>query len=123
MRLRPRCLTPEAVRRRTEWANRIALAAHAAPPPGLFEGPLALQLVFFRTRPKSLSKRVIWPLTRPDTENMIKGLADALEGIVYRDDAQLVMLAAVKRFAAHGTGPGVRITVEALDSMSGRLPG
>ncbi len=100
------------VRRHTAWANRITLAAQAVRPPVPLAGALTARLVFYRTRPKS-ARRVRWPTTRPDLGNLSKGLLDALEGIVYHDDAQLVELAEAKRFADESpTGqPGVAIFI------------
>jgi Holliday junction resolvase RusA-like endonuclease len=101
--------------RNTDWSNRIALAAAASRPPAIFEGALKATLTFTRTRPTSLKKSVDYPTTRPDLDNMSKKLLDALEGIVYRDDAQLVMLTKVKRF---GDTPGVAIRIEALPPLA-----
>ena len=100
------------IRRHTEWGNRVALAANAAKPPALFQGPLTVVLEFHRARPMSTKKSVTEPITRPDLGNLSKGLLDALQGIVYRDDAQIVELLERKRFA-DGRGPGVAITVSA----------
>lgn len=100
------------VRRHTEWCNRIALAAQAAKPAALLEGALTARLVFYRTRPKA-ARHGRWPTTRPDLGNLSKGLLDALEGIIYADDAKIVDLAEAKRYADESpTGqPGVRIFV------------
>jgi len=98
------------IRRHTEWGNRVALAANQARPPALFAGPLTVALEFHRQRPTSAKKSVTEPITRPDLGNLSKGLLDALQGIVYRDDAQIVELRERKRFAGP-EGPGVAITV------------
>ena len=57
-----------------------------------FEGPLVLEVDwFFGTK----DKRKIadhWKITRPDTDNMIKGLKDCLtEAGFWKDDAQVVL--------------------------------
>jgi Holliday junction resolvase RusA-like endonuclease len=46
--------------------------------------------------------------SRPDVENSVKGCMDALQGIVYRDDAQIVHLIARK---CYGERPLLEITV------------
>lgn len=99
-------------RRNTGWAQRIALAAQAARPPRPLEGPVRAVLTFFRTRPVSAPKSVTHPATRPDLGNLSKGLLDCLEGIVYRDDAQIVELVERKVFAT--MQPGVRIEIEGV---------
>ena len=101
-------------RRHTEWSNRIALAAAATRPPVLFTGPLRVTLEFSRRRPGSLPKRITAPVQRPDLGNLSKGLLDALGGVVYADDAQVVELIERKRFAGPGMAPGVAIRVETL---------
>jgi Holliday junction resolvase RusA-like endonuclease len=99
------------IRRHTEWGSRVALTANQTRPPALFAGALTVVLEFHRTRPRSARKTITQPITRPDLENCAKGLLDALQGIVYRDDAQIVELLARKRFADDDRGPGVAITV------------
>jgi Holliday junction resolvase RusA-like endonuclease len=59
-------------------------------PPALLEGPLELQVVFHLPRPKSLPKRVTHHVKKPDCTNLVKGIEDALNGILWRDDSQLV---------------------------------
>lgn len=101
--------------RNSEWSNRVAMAAAAAPPHELFSGALKASLTFTRTRPASLKRGVDYPTTRPDLDGYAKKLLDALNGIVYRDDAQLVQITLVKRF---GDMPGVEIRVEAVPPLA-----
>lgn len=86
--------TPEA----KSYKNHVkacAAAAMAGRPP--LEGPLALEVGVIRLRPKSC-KRVLFPVTRPDCSNYLKILEDACNGIVWRDDAQLVSVRIRKLF-------------------------
>ena len=48
------------------------------------------------------------PTGRPDLDNLIKALTDACNGIVWRDDAQIVRLMAEKRYSEQ---PGASISV------------
>jgi len=98
-------------RRHTDWGNRVALAAAQARPAALLEGPLAVTVTVFRSRPKA-AKRAVWPVTRPDLDNVLKAL-DVLQGLVMRNDAQIVRVVAEKRYAADS--PGLAITVTALE--------
>lgn len=78
-------------------------------------GPVELRLVFERARLKSDPDRV-WKTTRPDAENLIKGTADALTGLVWVDDSQVAVL-----LVAEVYGDGDRITVQVSDlSEAGR---
>jgi Holliday junction resolvase RusA-like endonuclease len=73
--------------------------------------PISVFFTFYLIRPKSLPKKVIWPAKRPDLENYIKGTMDALQGLLFSDDAQVVRLEATKVFDPR---PGVSIRVEEL---------
>ena len=65
---------------------------------------LTVSLVFHVKRPKSVSatKRPL-PTVKPDIDNLVKGVLDCLNGIVIEDDAQVVSLAAEKRYAQQGS--------------------
>lgn len=64
----------------------------------LMEGELSLSLRVFRSIPKSFSKKKtapaiegkVRPATRPDLDNYVKGALDAINGIVMKDDSQIV---------------------------------
>lgn len=48
------------------------------------------------------------PTTKPDIDNVLKALADAMNQVVWRDDSQLVQVVMSK---AYGAAPGVRVQV------------
>ena len=52
--------------------------------------------------------------TKPDADNIIKAAVDALNGIVFRDDSQIVGMIARKGYSER---PAVTIRVRALDAM------
>jgi Holliday junction resolvase RusA-like endonuclease len=54
------------------------------------------------------------PTCKPDADNLLKAIADALQGVVY-DDAAIVDVRVVK---ASGEQPGLRIQAEALAATS-----
>ena len=72
--------------------------------------PLAVQIVFEVARPASAPKRVLHPCKRPDIDNLTKSVLDAADGILWFEDAQVVSLSAVKRFASEG--PCIHLTVQ-----------
>ena len=59
---------------------------------------LALDVVAYRSIPKSTSKKkrvmmeygTLLPITKPDWDNIGKSVSDALNGIAYHDDSQVV---------------------------------
>lgn len=76
-----------------------------------FERGTALHLsaVFYRTRPKSSKKSVIFPVTKPDWDNYGKLLADALESFVYDNDSQITTAVIKKRF---GSPPRIELELK-----------
>lgn len=84
---------------------RLAAAEHA--PAALLEGPLAVMVTAYRSIPKSFSKRKaaaaeageIYPTGRPDADNYLKGVKDALKGVMWVDDSQVVDAYARKRYS------------------------
>tara|TARA_R110000796_G_scaffold250114_1_gene378670 strand:- start:11 stop:406 length:396 start_codon:yes stop_codon:yes gene_type:complete len=81
------------------------------------EGPLRLTITFSMQIPKSWSKRkqadaelgVIRPTGRPDLDNLAK-VIDALNGLCFKDDSQVVEIYAVKKY---GT-PQTSILIEGI---------
>jgi len=77
--------------------------------------PLRLTAVFFRLRPRSLSKRVIFPVTKPDGNNFESLLFDALQHYVYPNDSQITTCTWAKRYCAPGQVPHIRLTIREDD--------
>lgn len=78
--------------------------------------PLVLWVTFYVVRPKSAPKRVKHPVTRPDLDNYLKTLLDALDKFAFPDDAQIVSINAVKAFALEGQSPRIEFILEREDS-------
>jgi crossover junction endodeoxyribonuclease RusA len=105
------------------WRNDIRSAADAAMDgEGLILSPVLVRMTFVFPRPKShygtgknagvLKTRA--PLHRasaPDLDKLIRAVGDALTGVVFRDDAQIVTVEAHK---INGETPGVRVSLVAL---------
>lgn len=72
----------------------------------LLEGDLRLEVDYYFPIPKSTSKKnkelmlreVIRHNKRPDLDNLIKAIADALNNIAYQDDSQIVEVEAKKYY-------------------------
>ena len=73
------------------------------------DGPVIVTCVFWFAKPRSTPRRVTHKITKPDVDKLVRGILDALTGIVFRDDAQVVECHAYKAFA---DAPGARIIVE-----------
>lgn len=83
------------------------------------EGAVRVNVSLFVIPPESWSNKkrlaalagAVYPTTKPDIDNVIKLLADAMNGIVWRDDKQMVDLRVQKRYASAAS---VVVLVEAL---------
>lgn len=63
------------------------LLQKASPP--CFEGPVILDIHVCCARPKSAKKRK-YPTVKPDLSNVLKLIEDACNGILFKDDSQVV---------------------------------
>lgn len=73
------------------------------------DGPVALTIYFCFKRPKSV-KPGSPHVKRPDLDNLAKTVKDALTGLAWHDDSQVIDLHAFKRYT---TGkPRTEITIE-----------
>lgn len=95
-----------------KWCYQMA--AHGARFPD--NEPLSMLVVAYRPIPKSASakKKSLMragaerPITKPDWDNVGKIVSDALNGIAYRDDSQIVDARVVKRYSDN---PMVKVSV------------
>jgi Holliday junction resolvase RusA-like endonuclease len=78
-------------------------------------GPLHLHVDFHMPRPKSLPKRVSHHTKKPDLDKLLRAVKDALTGIVWHDDAQVVHVVASKDYAGGSEMPRVNVRVESVD--------
>lgn len=81
--------------------------------------PVQVGIKAFYEIPKSFSKkkkeaaaaREIYPTTKPDCDNIIKVVLDALNGLAYDDDKQVVSVSCEKYYGETGY---LRITVQEI---------
>jgi crossover junction endodeoxyribonuclease RusA len=94
------------------WEQRIATEAQAVAGNYLFPGAVVLTVTFHLPRPKSLPRRMVHHMTRPDCDKATRCVLDALSGVLYHDDGQVVELHVRKQFAGVAAAPRACITVE-----------
>lgn len=85
-------------------------------------GPVALDVVSTRPLAKSNPKRFegISDCSKPDIDNVLKLVMDALEGVAYKNDAQVIRCSAIKRpRPAHGKKPFIYVCVHYYEEKEG----
>lgn len=100
--------TPNKTR---DYEDYVRSVASQYAPKELLKGALEVELHFFLQRPKTLPKRVVHHIKRPDVDNFCKLILDSLEprkkckkaqnpleGAMYENDAQIVSLWVTKQY-------------------------
>ena len=80
------------------------------------DGPVAVDVLFYLPRPKRLMRKKdpdgpIPHTAKPDVDNLWKSTADALSGLVWRDDSQVCRTRASKWYAEKNGVPRVEIEI------------
>lgn len=100
------------------YEGLVALAAQQAMAGApLFEGPCEVKMRVDCQIPASWSQKKqraaaagdSHPTTKPDVDNIVKAIFDALNGVVWKDDVQVVALTVSKRY---WMVPGVAVRIE-----------
>lgn len=104
-----------------DYKDYVRLAAREYAPVALLEGPLGIAVTAYRSMPKYLSKYPakaaaaergdILPVTKPDADNYLKGVKDALKGVIWKDDSQVVDAFVRKRYSAR---PRIEVKIKQL---------
>lgn len=95
-----------------EWRQRIATEAQKERPKSWdMDQAILLGVDFLMPRPKTLPKRIKENVKRPDLDKLVRAVLDALTGIYFKDDAQVVQVFAGKRYADKFEAAGAQITV------------
>jgi Holliday junction resolvase RusA-like endonuclease len=111
--------TPAATRKYEAYAKLAAGEAMAGRPP--ITAPVRVELLVVLAPPGSWSGRRraaatvgdVLPTSRPDLDNYIKSISDAINTVVIVDDSQIVELRARKRY---GVAPKLIATVFPIDA-------
>lgn len=98
--------TPEKTANYENLVKIIAAKAMGSRPP--IDGAVSVEIDLYVTPPASWSKKkqqaaldgLEFPTTKPDIDNSIKGIFDACNEIVWKDDKQVVDVKARKRYSS-----------------------
>jgi Holliday junction resolvase RusA-like endonuclease len=93
----------------SDYKQYIKLAAAEYAPKALWEGALCIVITAYRSMPGYISKYPvkvaaaergeILPVSKPDADNYLKGVKDALKGVIWKDDSQVVDAYVGKRYS------------------------
>ena len=113
-----RAVITSANKKMKPWRQEVAGAALAAMEKGSYSCagrnvPFRLVVTFRFQKPKSTKKSVTEKVTKPDLDKNLRASFDALTGIVWTDDSQVVEILARKQF---GT-PGAEIGIEEVGAL------
>jgi len=102
------------------WRNAVKIAAEDAVISegwARVSGPVELEVMFYLDRPSTVSavKRP-QPTVPPDLDKLIRGVGDALTGVVYDDDSQVIRCLGWKVYADNRE-PGAFIRVNELSQF------
>ena len=61
--------------------------------------PAAIKVVFYFTEPDSIPKSRLYPVVKPDIDKLLRAVLDALTGVAFKDDAQVVRTHTEKRYS------------------------
>ena len=108
-----------------EWRSNVRHFGYCAYQDGEpLEGPLRLSVLFTAVRPKChygsgrnadvlKDSAPAYPTTRPDITKLLRAVEDALTGVLWLDDSQIVIQRAAKTYRER---PGVMINVETIEN-------
>jgi len=102
------------------WQQLVAAEASRAIqelPRGAFQlldAGVRLTVAFYLPRPKKYQKRGIYPphVTKPDLDKLLRSVKDALKGVTWQDDSQVIDVVAMKRYAGVDEAPHAEVWVE-----------
>ena len=112
----------DACKKSPDWKMAVVNACQKVFDGVLFMGPLRVDFVFYMPRPKGHFKTgrnagglkgtaPLHPDVRPDRTKLLRCTEDALKGVLWKDDSQVVAGRVEKRY---GDPPGARIVVTRL---------
>ena len=95
------------------WLERVLVEAQQHRLPELITGPLCLKLTFRILRLKSHPRKRVYPTHKPDLKALAWAIEDLLQGIIYKNDSQVVHQDFRKVFTDNN--PGVNIGIMEME--------
>lgn len=110
-----RRFTPQKQAAHMYVIQQTAIAKMQLDNASIIEGPIQATIRVYYPYPSSWSQKkkaaIKWKVSRPDCDNLAKIILDALNGIVWVDDAQVVELCVQKQY---GLNAETLVTIQEL---------
>lgn len=102
--------SPGIVRLKVYQGTIQAYIKQHMPPEFPLDGPLSVDIIVSRSHPKD-------PTKKPDRLNYGKGIEDAMEGLAYYNDSQIVTGNVEKEYCGDGQEPHTWIVITSLEDQ------
>lgn len=99
-------------RANTDWSTLVGHIGRQHAPATPLDGAVRFTALFYLPKPASAGRKTVFPIKRPDIDNLMHKLTDHFNGVFWHDDSQVLDIVARKRFAAER--PGVEIVIEEI---------
>lgn len=114
--------TPEKTEKYEHWVKLSYIEKYGNKKSFADDAPLYVYIDAYYNIPKSVSKKKaammmrgdILPTKKPDCDNIIKIILDALNGLAYKDDQQVAKVSVAKRYV-YSTDSDARVEVYISD--------
>ena len=73
---------------------------------------MAIPASWPKKRQQQAASGAVFPTTKPDADNVLKAVCDAINGVVWRDDVQAVEVRVGKRY---GAVPQVQVAISTME--------
>lgn len=98
-----------------QFEDAIQLMAYQQYTGSPLDGPLQIQMKFVMAKPKRPRDPDL-PMVKPDIDNLFKSVADALNGILWHDDAQICAVYCEKIYETKELREGIYLECKNLRS-------
>lgn len=104
-----------------DFKQYVKLVASQHKPQELITGPIHLELIFYQPTPKKYHTKpkqalieagLLMPVSRPDLDNLAKGVKDSFSKIIWQDDSQVVSMMVRKLYSMT---PRVEVSISYLE--------
>ena len=110
--------------RSSDYKKYVGFIASQHRPPNLIELAVSLTVKVFRPIPKlnkvkhqQAVEGILRPVSKPDLSNYIKGVEDAIEGILIRNDSQVIDYGQSGKW--YGEVPRIEVEINLITEVTG----